>query len=234
MLISKTINSALRILGVLSEEEEATPAQAQDAVNSLNGMIEAFTNESLIIPHNEIKSYTKPVGGWSNAVTIGSGEQIDETAPTEILTAFFRDAGGSDFQLKPFSFNQWADIRTKNTIARPISFFYETNIRSIKIYFDTIPYAEDTLKLVAKMPFDTIYKVTDDVAWDYGYERMIRYNLAIELASEYGSSLNDSLVAIATNSKAHIKRMNASIPMLNMDIALQNRRSRRYDIRGDY
>jgi hypothetical protein len=52
---------------------------------------------------------------------------------------------------------------------------------------------------------------------------MLRYNLAIELAPEYGKEPSETTLGIAIQSKAKIKRMNSKPLYLKTDSALQTR-----------
>jgi hypothetical protein len=53
-----------------------------------------------------------------------------------------------------------------------------------------------------------------------GYERALKYALAIELAPEFGKSASPEIVAIANNAKAAIKRNNLQSVELKCDPAI--------------
>jgi len=225
--IRSTINGAMRKLGVLAEGEEATPGQLSDALIDINGLIEDFNNQNLLITHKIDNTYSTPDGGWSNVITIGTatGSTFEEVAPINIHAAFFRDSGLSDSLLTEQSINEWASIVNKNNIGRPTRFYVSRDNQKLTIYFDMIPDADYTLHLIASMPYlgdstNNQYTPDSEIDWDYGFERMIRLNLAIELASEYGAVVPQDIAILAQQSIDRIKDKNYDPLVAEVDTAL--------------
>jgi len=231
MLISRTIDGALRLIGVLAAGEEAHPEEHQDGLERLIGLVESFNLQSLLV------SYTKqltllPLPSAKAKITIGTevGNDYVQVAPIEIIQAFFRDAGGMDYPIRPMPIDQWARMVNKSIVARPTNYFVQYgNIngdRGVEIQFNTIPYPTDELHLMARMPFVASvgdYKTTDDIAWDYGFERMLRYHLSIDLAPEYGVQVRPEVAAIAAQAMEQIKQYNYSPLALEVDRGLLKR-----------
>lgn len=234
MLLSKTIDGALRLLGVLAAGEEASPTEHEDALDRLNGMIDGFNIQNFTVSHLQEKTYSPPSIGWTSKITIGTDldNTFVEAAPMSVQAAFFRDAAGVDFKMTPMGINEWADMVWKNIVAPPLKYYENYYGHNLALQFDTVPYANYTLHLICKLPYIGNYKPTDNIDWDYGFEEMLRYQLAVRLAPEYGMQLRADIAAAAQNLMQNIKRRNAENKTLIVDDGLQQgtRRYGYYDI----
>ena len=180
------------------------------------------------------KVYPTPLSGWTSKVTIGAdiNNIFVETAPMSIQSAFFRDAAGVDFKMIPMGINEWADMVWKNIVAPPLKYYENYYGHNLAIQFDTVPFSSYTLHLLCKVPYAGNYKPTDNIDWDYGFEEMLRYQLAVRLAPEYGVQLRQDVVMMAEMLMKNIKKRNAISKTLNVDVGLQqsNQRMGYYDI----
>ena len=234
MLLSKTINGALRLIGVLAAGEEASQTEHEDALDRLNGMIDGFNNQNFTVSLLEDRVYSPPLNGWTSKITIGSDltNTFVETAPMSIQSAFFRDIAGVDYKMTPMGINEWADMVWKNIVAPPLKYHENYYGHNLALQFDTVPYANYTLHLICKLPYAGNYKPTDNIDWDYGFEEMLRYQLAVRLAAEYGVQLRAEVAVFAQGLMQNIKRRNADNKTLNVDAGLQQgtKRFGYYDI----
>jgi len=57
-------------------------------------------------------------------------------------------------------------------------------------------------------PLAELALITTVLSLPPGYERALKFALAVELAPEFGKALSDNVAALAIESKAAIKRMN--------------------------
>jgi hypothetical protein len=225
MLISKTINGSLRLIGVLAAGEEASAVEAQDALERLNGMIDGFNISGLTVSYLQHKTYTQPLAGWKSNITIGLdvANDFNEVAPLSIASAFFRDTGGIDFRMTPMGLNEWSDMVYKAIVAPPRKYYENYHGHTLSLQFDTIPYPLYTLHLVCKTPYVGGYVPTDNIDWDYGFEEMLRYQLAARLAPEYGVQLRPEIAIAAQQLMQNIKRRNIVGAVLNVDTGLQSK-----------
>jgi hypothetical protein len=63
-----------------------------------------------------------------------------------------------------------------------------------------------------------------EVSFPPGYYEALKYNLAIRLSDDFGRPLTESIVSIASESKASLKRNNHRPSYLRVDPALLGRR----------
>lgn len=61
-----------------------------------------------------------------------------------------------------------------------------------------------------------------------GYDSAIKYNLAIELAPEYGAGIPQELYRNAVSAKANIKRNNTETPLMEFETEMINGTNYRY------
>ena len=76
------INGALRLLQVASTDVVLTADEANDALESLNQMIDGWSNESLMLYHVQLEQFTCVPG--LNPHTIGLGGNFNTTVPAHI------------------------------------------------------------------------------------------------------------------------------------------------------
>ena len=228
MLITKTINGSLRLLGVLSSGEDAQATEHEDALEVFNSMIDGFNVSGLAVSYLQHIAYTQPLSGWKSNITIGVDtptliHDFNQPAPSSITSAFFRDTGGIDFKMTPMGLNEWSDMVYKAIVAPPRKYYENYYGHTLSLQFDTIPYPLYTLHLVCKIPYTGNYKATDDITWDYGFEEMLRYQLAVRLAAEYGVQLRPEVAMGAAKLMANIKNRNSVGAVLNTDVGLQSK-----------
>lgn len=257
MLISQTIDDALLEISVKNAGEEASPADHAFGLRTLNRIIDSYNTQNLLITYLEDMTIQAPyllsacevtpeelvAGGrqWKNSITIGHCQDIDMEAPMEIQDLFWRQSNETDYYSKMMAFNQWSDITTKSNTGIPRRHYIQKmDNNNVKIYFDYIPQADLELHLLAKMPYTgknstgNDYCPTDDILWNFGFEKMLMKRLAIELCPSYEVQPSQVLVAAAQEAEMHVKRNNSQPMTLDSDVSLTSRVGRRsgYNNRG--
>lgn len=226
MLISKTIDSALRKIGVLTAQDEASPADHQLGLDTLNRIIDSYNTENLIVTYLQDVPLNEPTAGWTASITIGIGQQIDTSAPVQIEGLFWRE-GGTDYKSDVMAYNQWSDITTKSNIKIPRRHYIQRmDEDNIKIYFDAIPQNGLVLHSLAKMPYTGVngvgkeYLPTDDINWTTGFEKMLMYRLAVELAPDFEVATSPIIASIAMDAETKLKAFNYQPITLDTDVSL--------------
>lgn len=227
MLISKTIDAALRKIGVLTAQDEASPADHQLGLETLNRIIDSYNTQGLTITYLEDIPYT--VNSWGSSITIGIGLEIDEAAPVQIEDLYWTD-GASTYKSITMSYNQYADTITKNDVGIPHRHYVQRmNDNSIKIYFDYIPQDGLVLHLMAKRPYTGVngegneYLPTDDIKWNFGFEKMLMYRLAVELSPDFEVPLSQVVVGLAQEAEKNVFEHNYQPITLDSDIMTRRR-----------
>jgi len=235
MLISRTITDSLIEIGIVNPIDEASPQDVAYGLRTLNRIIDSYNTQNLIVTYLEDITLPSPIA-WSSAITIGNGKDIDYPAPLEPRSAFFRQ-GSTDYNLKQITSDRWADINYKFDVAIPSEYYIQkTNTNDLKIYFNCIPQSDLELHLMAKKPYTGIngngndYLPTDDIQWNYGFEKMLMLRLAVELCQSYEIQPSQILVSKIQEAESNVKTNNYQASILKTS----SRYGRRTKSRGLY
>ena len=212
---NELISRSLRLMGVLGTGRRTLTAnEASDGLEALNGMLESFSLERLMV--YQILEENFPLVAGTADYTIGSGGTFSTTRPIKIESAFLRDSGSIDTPVVVIDNDAYDAIQLKTTQARPEYLYYDPIYPLAYVRLMYVPDAVYTLYLNSWKQLQQFTDGTTSLALPPGYSRMIVYNLAIEMNAEYQTKLAPEVVAIATQSKAAIKRLNAPAPIASV------------------
>jgi hypothetical protein len=121
----------------------------------------------------------------------------------------------------------------KDVLGTPEVVYYEAEfpLGVVNVY----PKGDSTyeLHLSSWKQLPTYTNLSNTVSLPPGYERAIRYNLAVELAPEYAREPSGAIVDRAERAKANIKRTNTYPPALATDPGILRAGDYDYNIDGD-
>lgn len=211
------ITRALRSINVLGDGETPTASMAQDALDSLNDVLEGWATENLMVYVVQTESF--PLVSGQDSYSIGVGGDFNTSRPEEITSAYTR-SGEIDYPLDLWTADQFATIGVKDlTSGIPTILYYETAFPLGRIHLWSVPDNGMTLFMNSLKPFARLASLTSPIQMPPGYERALRYALALELMPEYGAG-NAMIVELAQSAKADLKRRNHRPPVLSLDPAL--------------
>lgn len=197
------IEGAARLIGVIRKGEALAADEAADALVSLNDMQASWSNESLLIYTRAWETFT--VASGTASYLIGSAQTFNTTRPTKIVAAFYR-FGGVDYPLEILSDEQYElNIQIKTLSSIPVNLNYDNGYPYGIIRLYPVPPANDTLGLLSEKVLTSFAALTTTVNLPPGWNKALRYNLAAELAPEYGIKLEPEIVAGAMKSLGAIK-----------------------------
>lgn len=213
------INRALRLLGVLAEGETASADTSNDALTSLNQMIDSWNTERLSVFRTQDQVFTWPSS--QSTRTLGpSGDFVGER-PVQVLDSTYFIYNGVSYNVKIVNEDQYNDIAVK-TITSTFP----------QILWVNMAYPDITMKVypVPTAPtewhFISIKELTQPALLDTvlyfppGYLRAFTYNLACEIAPEYGVDPARQIQRIAMTSKRNLKRINNPNDVMSMPYSL--------------
>lgn len=216
------IKGSLRVLGVIATGETPSAEESNDALSALNDMLDSWSNERLIIytKTEETFTLTPSQGRYS----MGSGGNFNTTRPIKIENAVIEIAGTSPTSEVPVRIvpkEQWVYINVKDTTSNiPTVLYAEGSYPLEYINLYPVPSVANSLTLWTIKPLTTLTNLSTSLSLPQGYLRALKFNLAKELAPEYGVTLTPEAAMIAMESKANIKRNNITERLLGSDPAL--------------
>lgn len=139
---------------------------------------------------------------------------------------------GSDYQVNVVDQQHYNNRFSKGTGGRPYELLYSRKHPLGEIFFDNAPTAGDKLIMDVTVNRIGLEKITDTIRMHDEAIRFLRYQLAYEMAPEYGKVLSPSALRVLNRSRQQLAAGNARPNNLRVDAGLRNRRS--FDInRGD-
>ena len=203
------INGSLRLLGVLAEGETPSSETAQDALSAMNEMIQSWNTERLSVFATQDQVVTWPASTLSR--TLGPTGDIVGLRPVLVDDAtYFRDpANGISYGLKLINQQQYNGIAVKTvTSTYPQVMWINMTYPNIELYVYPVPTRALEFHIVSVDELSTPANLATDLAFPPGYLRAFRYNLACEIAPEFGVEPSRQVQRIAMTSKRNLKRIN--------------------------
>jgi hypothetical protein len=229
------INGSLRLLGVLAEGETPSAETSQDALVAMNQMISSWNTERLAVFSTQDQVVTWPPGQRSR--TLGPTGDIVANRPVSIDdSTYFRDpATGISYGLKLINQQQYNGIAVKTvTSTYPQVLWVNMTFPDIEMYVYPVPTKVLEFHVVSVNELTQPANLATDLAFPPGYLRCFRYNLACELAPEFGTEPSRQVSRIAMTSKRNIKRINNPDDIMALPYSIVATRQRFNIFAGNY
>ena len=221
------INGALRLLGVLAEGETPSAATSQDALAALNQMIDSWNTERLSVFSTQDQVRTWPAG--NKFQTLGPTGTLVGQRPILIDdSTYFRDpANNISYGIKLINQQQYNGIAVKTvTSTYPQVMWVNMTYPDIEIYVYPVPIKLLEFHFVSVEPIVNVPSLSTDITMPPGYLRAFKYNLALEIAAEFGINPNPQVSRIAMTSKRNLKRINNPDDIMSLPYSLVATRQR--------
>ena len=225
----------MRKIGVLAAGEPLPAHEGDDALEVFKQMVDAWTNETLLIPIVGVVTHT--LVGDQSEYTIGiypepkpvplPDNHIETARPERIIAAFIRDQYQTDYIQEIIDVKTFSRISRKTNASRPSRFYIREGWPMNTILFEAVPYDGETLHLEVIQPLSEILPVaglTEVINLPPGYERALIYNLCLELAPEWGKQVTPLIATQAVDGKKWLKRNNYRPLVLGIDRAVATQR----------
>jgi hypothetical protein len=203
------INGSLRLLGVLAEGETPSAETSQDALLAMNQMIQSWNTERLAVFATQDQVVSWPPSTISR--TFGPTGDIVANRPVAIDdSTYFRDpSNGISYGLKLINQQQYNGIAVKTvTSTYPQVMWVNMTYPDVEMYVYPVPTKVLEFHIVSVEELTQPANLATDLAFPPGYLRCFRYNLACEMAPEFGTEPSRQVQRIAMTSKRNLKRIN--------------------------
>lgn len=202
------IRRSMRLVNIVDAAEEPDADEFQDALGTLNDMLDAWSLESLILPFKTSAQYPVTAGKKVYSIGPANADWIG-VRPIRLVSANIRVSGNLDIPIQILETQQYQGIPVKDVPGpQSTSLYYDPQLPNGFVSLYPVPNAVFSVVLV----YDGIFqRVTLDTTLDGFMDGMIaalRYNLAVDLSPEYGKTPSQIVVGRATAYKGAVKSRN--------------------------
>lgn len=212
------IKSSMRLAKIIASGESPTADELVDGLKTFNDLLEGWSTERLSVWQRVNEEFTLASGVAS--YTIGPAGSFSTTRPIRIQDSFAR-VNGTDFPVAAWSRQEYNRVAVKANGGIPERFVYINEYPLGVLVFYPVPSVGMTLHLSSDKLLTFPLTLTTTLAYPPGYERALRFALAINLADEFGVPVSSTTVDIAIRSKADLKRANRVPVVSQFDPALR-------------
>lgn len=200
------INGSLRLIEELGAGQTPSAEDTQDAFSALLSMMDSWSIQGGNIFTEVIETFSLNTG--VSTYTIGTGGDFNTARPVK-LRAVTYSLGNDTFDqdLEILDMEEYAYQNDKTTVGYPKRVYYNANYPLASMIFHPVPSA-GSVKIYSEKPLSTFTSINDTVVMPPGYERALKYNLAVEIAPEYGKQPSQTVMALAVESKNAIEVKN--------------------------
>ncbi len=224
------INGALRLIGVLAEGESPSAETSADALTAFQQQVESWNTERLAVYCTQDQQFTWPVNQATR--TIGPTGDFVGLRPIMIdpATYFVFSSGGGtsvSYGITIINQQQYNGIAVKSvTSTYPQVLYVNNTFPNMTLTVYPVPTSETLWHIVSVLPLTDPATLATTLSFPPGYLRAFRYNLACELAPEFGVEPPTAVSRIAMVSKRDLKRINNPHDVMAMPYPLVNNRQR--------
>jgi hypothetical protein len=200
-------------------KDPSEPLNGQDtnyALGVLNSMVDSWNTQQLYIWASDEAVATVT----SSPVTVGTGQTVNITRPTNLLSGSFVRLNNVDYPITWISNQDYNAIPFKQ-VASNISFYgyYDRGEPIGRIFLYPLPSTSMELHIIYDNQFAQFTDLDTDVPLAQGYFNALFLTLAEQLNLGI-SEPSPTLVKQAWSARRAIKNTNAQIPMLNSGVEL--------------
>ena len=229
------INRALRLLGVLADGETPSASMSQDGLMALNQMLDSWSTERLSVFSTQDQVFTWPAGELTRSVG-PTGDFVGNRPVLVDDSTYYRDPGTNvSFGIKFINQQQYNGIAVKTvTSTYPQVCWINMEFPNITMTVYPRPTRDLEWHIVSVEELSQPAALDTVLHFPPGYMRAFAYNLAMEMAPEYGVEPAPQIQRIAMTSKRNLKRINNPDDVMAMPYAIVATRQRYNIFAGNY
>lgn len=203
------IKGAMLQLGVLAVGETPSAEEANDGLTALNDVLETWSLESLSVYGSDVETFA--VSAEVAKYTIGTAGTWNMSRPTSIDNAYVT-INSTDFTMSEWTLAEYDAIAVKQAGGIPSRWVYLNDFPSGLVILYPTPSQAMAISIDAPRILTSVATLATTINLPPGYNRALRYALALEMAPQYPGCTDVSSYARST--MAVIKRANRT-PMIS-------------------
>lgn len=204
--IRDLVTGSLRLIEEVGAGETCTAESATDGLTSLNAMIGSWSIQGDLIYTETTEAFSTTAGDPTK--TIGPTGDWVTTRPLKLIRATVEYPQGLTYELEIFDAADYAGVTDKTFTGFPEVVYFDGNFPNSTLTFWPVPSQNFTVTLYSQKALSEYSSINDTLTVPPGYERAFRYNLACEIAPEYGKSASASVMRVAIESKNAVQGQN--------------------------
>lgn len=205
------VKKALGKINCYAAGDTLEAQDANDALVTLNVMLDSWNSEDLMIPGIEILNFSFIPS--QQAYTLGPGGDWDHARPQTIehlsLLGVQNPPQTVELPILMISDEEWADMPVKQVECNQPLYCYDDAgfpMRTLRFY--GIPTVADQVAIYSWLPLAQFSSLQSVLTFQPAYYRAILYNLAVELSTDWNVEPTGIVVGMAVESKARVKASN--------------------------
>lgn len=221
------INGALRLIGQLAEGEVPSAETSADALTAMNQMLDSWSAERLSVFSTQDQVFTWTQGYKSR--TLGpTGDFVGNRPVLLDDSTYFRDPSNNiSFGIKIINQQQYDGIAVKTvTSTYPQVLWINMDMPNVSMYIYPVPTKALEWHFISVTELTEPATLATTLVVPPGYLRAFRFNLAAEIAAEFGIEPPPQVQRIAMSSKRNIKRINNPDDVMSLPYSIVATRQR--------
>lgn len=219
------VKDALKLIGALAQGEEPTPGEYEDGLARLNELVDDWATQRLT--QQTITRTVFDLVANQASYTVGSGANINVARPEfidDVRLIYTGSTPDEEVALIRLTDQAYQGIVQKAlTSTEPTCWYYQATMPTGTLSLWPIPdNATNDAVLYAPAAFSQFATGTTSYTLPPSYAKALRTNLAVVLAPEFGRQLDPLIMLQAQESLGNLKRLNAPMVDLAIDLALTN------------
>lgn len=215
--------ASLRLIGVMTQGYTPTATEMNDALYVLNENMDSWNANGKNIFAQEILEF--PVDGTKDVWTIGPGGDLNTPVrPQSIQVAAFKILTNSPPSIVPLailSAEEWANIQLKETYSSvPQMCYLEPSYPLAKFHLWPLMNTAGAIQLTMWSYLNAALTLDTIISFPPGYARLMRYNVAIAIAPEYGLEVSDTIKSQYSALKLEVQTNNVRTNRLTLPVEL--------------
>ena len=227
------ISSSMRLIGALASGETPTGAEAADALNVLNAMLDSWAADRLMVFTITIDEF--PLVPSQQVYTYGIGGNFNAQRPARIdrmsIVSLTNPSQPLELPIDYLTDLDWQQYPVKNIQTTLPQAVYDDQAFPLRnLSFWPIPTVVVNTRIYHWTQLTQYTSLVTDNNYPPGYSEALRYNLAVRLMAEMPGGFDPVMSAVtqplAMESLARVKSMNLPLIEAFCDAALTSKSSR--------
>jgi len=207
MILRDLIEGSFRLIGVLASGESLDAAQGQDGLEVYSGILESWSTDNLLIAAQKRLSFNVTSG--TSSYILDNGTAIPEFI--DRIALLKTESGQTiEYPVSLVTFDQYSLLSNRSFQGQyPNAVWVKKSDLETHLNFYPVPSVNIAIAVYFKTSFVPPTGLDDVLAFQKGVTRALKYELARELAIEYGKPADGRIEKMADQLKRNLRAYNA-------------------------